>query len=66
MSTNGLRPHEPVLRVKGLHNSFDHIEVLKGIDLEANKGEVVSLIGGSGSGKSTTLRCLKQFISNIY
>lgn len=66
MSANGLRPNEPVLRVKGLHNSFDHIEVLKGIDLEANKGEVVSLIGGSGSGKSTTLRCLKQFISNIY
>ncbi len=41
-----------------LHKSFNHIEVLKGIDLQACRGEVIALIGGSGSGKSTTLRCL--------
>lgn len=58
MSANGLRSDKPVLRIKGLHKSFDNVEVLKGIDLEAKKGEVIALIGGSGSGKSTTLRCL--------
>lgn len=48
----------PVIEVRGLHKSFGQIEVLKGIDLTARPGEVISLIGGSGSGKSTTLRCL--------
>ena len=48
----------PVVEVRDLHKSFGNVEVLKGIDLTAKQGEVISLIGGSGSGKSTTLRCL--------
>lgn len=48
----------PVIEVKDLHKSFGQLEVLKGIDLTARKGEVISMIGGSGSGKSTTLRCV--------
>ncbi|MCT7654788.1 ATP-binding cassette domain-containing protein [Oceanimonas sp. NS1] len=48
----------PVIEVANLHKTFGQIEVLKGIDLSAAQGEVVALIGGSGSGKSTTLRCL--------
>lgn len=48
----------PVIEVQDLHKSFGAIEVLKGIDLTARPGEVIALIGGSGSGKSTTLRCL--------
>ncbi|WP_205859858.1 ABC transporter ATP-binding protein [Cochlodiniinecator piscidefendens] len=48
----------PVIEVRDLHKSFGSVEVLKGIDLSARPGEVISLIGGSGSGKSTTLRCL--------
>ncbi len=46
------------LEVKDLHKSFAHHEVLKGVSLAANKGEVISLIGSSGSGKSTFLRCI--------
>jgi len=46
------------LRIEGLHKSFGHLEVLKGIDLEMDQHEVVCLIGSSGSGKSTLLRCV--------
>lgn len=46
------------LRVDGLQISFGELEVLKGVSLSANKGEVVSILGASGSGKSTFLRCI--------
>lgn len=48
----------PALNVKELHKTFGQNEVLKGISLEAHKGDVVSIIGSSGSGKSTFLRCI--------
>ena len=48
----------PTLGIKNLHKSFGDNEVLKGIDLTANKGDVISIIGSSGSGKSTFLRCI--------
>ena len=47
-----------ILEVKNLHKSFDDTEVLKGIDLTLKKGEVLSIIGSSGGGKTTLLRCL--------
>ncbi|NWO08132.1 MAG: ABC transporter ATP-binding protein [Alteromonadaceae bacterium] len=43
---------------RDIHKTFDKHEVLKGISLETRKGDVVSLIGSSGSGKSTFLRCI--------
>ena len=46
------------LNIKNYKKNFGEIEVLKGIDLEINKGEVVSIIGSSGSGKTTLLRCI--------
>ncbi len=46
------------LRVEDLHKSFGNLEVLKGISLEAMQGDVISMIGSSGSGKSTFLRCI--------
>lgn len=49
---------EPILSIQGLEKSFGPLKVLKGIDLEVEKGEVVCIIGASGSGKSTLLRCL--------
>jgi polar amino acid transport system ATP-binding protein len=49
---------EVALRIEDLHKSFDGLEVLKGIDLEVDEHEVVCLIGASGSGKSTFLRCV--------
>ncbi|ARJ68367.1 ABC transporter ATP-binding protein [Paracoccus contaminans] len=47
----------PVIRIAGLHKAYGLLEVLKGVDLVAEKGSVVTLIGSSGSGKSTLLRC---------
>jgi ABC-type polar amino acid transport system ATPase subunit len=49
---------EKVVRVEGLHKHFDCLEVLRGIDLDLHKGEVVVIFGRSGSGKSTLLRCV--------
>ncbi|GAB4067858.1 amino acid ABC transporter ATP-binding protein [Ancylobacter sonchi] len=48
----------PLLRIRDLRKSFGSHEVLKGISLEVRAGEVVSIIGASGSGKSTFLRCI--------
>ena len=46
------------VRVTDLHKTFGQLEVLKGVSLEAREGDVVSMIGASGSGKSTFLRCI--------
>ncbi len=46
------------LRAEGLRKSFGAVEVLKGVSLAANSGDVIAMIGSSGSGKSTVLRCL--------
>lgn len=48
------------IQIKNLYKCFETLEVLKGINLEVNKGEVVCLIGPSGSGKSTLLRCINR------
>ena len=49
---------DAVIRVRGLKKNFDNLTVLKGIDVDIYKGDVVCVIGASGSGKSTFLRCL--------
>ena len=49
---------EPILSIRGLEKSFGDLKVLRGIDLDVQRGEVVCIIGASGSGKSTLLRCL--------
>ena len=46
------------ISIKDLYKTFGDHDVLKGINLEVSKGEVVSIIGSSGSGKSTILRCI--------
>jgi branched-chain amino acid transport system ATP-binding protein len=47
-----------MLEVDGIHTFYGNIEALKGITLEVNEGEVVTLIGSNGAGKSTTLRSI--------
>ncbi|MDU5109039.1 MAG: amino acid ABC transporter ATP-binding protein [Clostridium sp.] len=47
-----------MLKVKGLKKSFGKTEVLNGIDLEVNSGEIVVIVGPSGGGKTTLLRCV--------
>lgn len=49
---------EAIIQVKQLKKNFGSLEVLKGVDMEIDRGEVVVVIGPSGSGKSTFLRCL--------
>jgi polar amino acid transport system ATP-binding protein len=54
----GPRADGEALRLEGIHKSFGRLEVLKGIDLSVADHEVICLIGASGSGKSTMLRCI--------
>ena len=49
---------DEIIRTENLKKNFGKLEVLKGIDLTVMKGEVISIIGPSGGGKSTFLRCL--------
>lgn len=48
------------IEARNIYKRFQNLEVLKGIDLEVNEGEVVAVIGPSGGGKSTLLRCLNK------
>ena len=48
------------LEVVDLHKSFGDVEVIRGVSLSAHKGDVISILGASGSGKSTFLRCLNR------
>ena len=47
-----------MIKVEGLHKYYGDLHILRGIDLEVQKGEVLSVIGASGSGKSTLLYCI--------
>ncbi|WP_271409637.1 ABC transporter ATP-binding protein [Pseudomonas sp. Q1-7] len=48
----------PALEIRNLHKRYGDLEVLKGISLTAQDGDVISILGSSGSGKSTFLRCI--------
>ena len=49
---------EPAVKVQALHKSFGHLQVLKGVSLSVGTGDVAAVIGPSGGGKSTLLRCI--------
>jgi polar amino acid transport system ATP-binding protein len=51
---------ESMVKAEAVHKRFGRLEVLKGIDLEVQRGEVMCLLGPSGSGKSTFLRCINH------
>lgn len=50
----------PAVSIQNLRKSFGSLEVLKGVSLEAKEGDVISILGASGSGKSTMLRCINM------
>ncbi len=60
MSDNNMKnaTKKTLISVKNLHKSFGKLNVLRGVDIDINKGDVVAVIGPSGCGKSTFLRCL--------
>src|SRR3990167_5801790 len=49
---------EPIIEALGIHKAFGELQILKGISLQVRRGEVVVLIGASGSGKTTFIRCI--------
>ncbi|WP_108482730.1 amino acid ABC transporter ATP-binding protein [Oceaniglobus ichthyenteri] len=49
---------DPILRIRGLQKSFGDNHVLRGMDLDVKQGDCIAILGASGSGKSTFLRCL--------
>jgi octopine/nopaline transport system ATP-binding protein len=53
-------PVQTVISLRDLHKRFGALEVLKGVSLDARKGEVIAILGSSGSGKSTMLRCINM------
>ena len=53
-----IKPGNPLIEIEGLHKSFGSLKVIKGITTTIHKGEIVVIIGPSGGGKSTFLRCL--------
>jgi len=53
----------PILRVHGIHKRFGRLEVLRGVDLVLNAGEIVALVGENGSGKSTVVQCIARTYS---
>ena len=55
-----MNEHEEAISVIDLHKRFGDLEVLKGVSLKAREGDVIAIIGGSGSGKSTFLRCINM------
>jgi len=50
--------NDTILKIQGLRVAYGGIKAVKGIDLEVNKGELVTLIGANGAGKTTTLKAI--------
>jgi polar amino acid transport system ATP-binding protein len=57
-----MNPSQPILRLENIHKSYAGQEVLKGISLELNRGDIKVIIGPSGSGKSTLLHCINFLV----
>ena len=51
-----------LLEIDGIHVFYDKIEALKGVSLIVEKGQIVTLVGGNGAGKSTTLRAISGLL----
>lgn len=58
--TAAQQSQQPLVQIRGLHKSYGRQEILRGIDLDVQRGEVMCIIGPSGSGKSTLLSCVNH------
>ena len=54
-----------MIKLEGITKSFGSLQVLKGIDLEINKGEIVSIVGPSGAGKTTLLQIRERWTNRM-
>lgn len=54
---------EVLIELKGVHKSFGNKNILRGVDIKIRRGEAVGIIGGSGTGKSTTLRLMAGLLA---
>lgn len=63
MNTNAAAANAPMLHIADLHVYYGAIHALKGLSLEVKEGEIVTLIGANGAGKSTTLRTISGLIA---
>lgn len=59
----GASPGEEVIRIRGLHKSFEELTILRGIDLSLHRGENLVVLGRSGTGKSVLIKCIVGLIT---
>jgi len=60
--TKGAQDGEAILQLRDVHSYYGHIHALKGINIEVRRGEIVTLIGSNGAGKSTTLKTISGLL----
>ena len=53
---------ETILKIKDLKSGYGKVQILNGIDLEVNKGQIIALLGGNGTGKSTLIKSISGLI----
>ena len=61
-----MKPESSLIALRGIEKTFGDNPVLRGVDLTAEKGQVIAIIGSSGSGKSTLLRCTNLLDCLLY
>lgn len=59
-TSDGDGAQTPAVEARDIHKRFGELQVLRGVSLEAHRGDVISIIGASGSGKTTFLRCINM------
>lgn len=57
-----MNAHEPAIRLRGIEKSFNDLPVLRGVDLDVERGSIVALLGSNGAGKTTLVRILATLL----